>query len=191
MAFVCASLFCPAPHAPADTATPVTISEVYAGGGGVGASYRNDFVELFNRTRYTVDLTGWRIAYSPPRIASWTTMTLSGSVAPYRYYLVAFGSSGATGAPLPRPDAAGTTNLARSSGEVALVNRNPQRVDLVGYGPGADVFEGRPAPAATTNAQSVTRVPSPCTDTNRNDIDFRIKSPTPRNRASSGYACPW
>ena len=177
-------------HARANSVTPLTISEIYAGGGGPGASYRHDFVEVFNRTPRGVDLTGWTLAYSPPGSAAWASVTLGGSLLPYRYLLAGFGSSGSGGAPIPRPDAWGTANLARSSGEVALFNRAGQRIDLVGYGSGADVFESRPAPAATTNAQSVTRVPSACTDTNRNYVDFALRSPTPRNRTWYGYTCP-
>ena len=46
---------------------------------------------------------------------------LSGSIAPGRYYLVQLASTAAVGAPLPAPDATGTTNLAASGGKVALV----------------------------------------------------------------------
>ena len=165
------------------------VSEVYAGGGGTGATFRNDFVEVFNRSPSPIDVTGWRVAYSPSRDASWVTVALTGTLGPKRFYLVGFGSSGAVGALLPRPDATGAANLARGSGEVVLLDRSGRRVDLVGYGPYADTFEGHPAPAATTNGQSITRVPTPCSDTNRNDVDFRLRSPTPRNRASAGYGC--
>ena len=36
----------------------LVVSQVYAGGGNSGATYANDFVELFNRGSSTVDLTG-------------------------------------------------------------------------------------------------------------------------------------
>src|SRR5262249_45412708 len=37
----------------------VVISQVYGGGGNSGATYRNDFVELFNKGASPVALTGW------------------------------------------------------------------------------------------------------------------------------------
>jgi hypothetical protein len=36
----------------------VVVSQIFAGGGNAGASYTNDFVELFNRGSAAVDLTG-------------------------------------------------------------------------------------------------------------------------------------
>ena len=41
----------------------VVVSQVYAGGGNSGASYTNDFVELFNRGSSAVDLSSWTIQY--------------------------------------------------------------------------------------------------------------------------------
>ena len=45
-------------------ATHVVISQVYGGGGNAGATFKNDFIELFNPTGGTVDLTGWSVQYS-------------------------------------------------------------------------------------------------------------------------------
>ncbi len=42
----------------------VVISQVYGAGGNSGASFQNDFIELFNRGNATVDLTGWAVQYS-------------------------------------------------------------------------------------------------------------------------------
>src|SRR5215468_8065953 len=98
------------------------ISQVYAGGGNAGASYTNDLVELFNRGSSAVDLTGWTVQYASATSTSWQATTLAGSLAPGRHYLVQLGSTAAVGAPLPVPDATGTTNLAASGGKVALVH---------------------------------------------------------------------
>lgn len=38
----------------ADTGTRVVISQVYGGGGNSGATYTNDFIELFNRSAEAV-----------------------------------------------------------------------------------------------------------------------------------------
>ena len=42
----------------------VVISQVYGGGGNANATYKNDFVELFNRGTTTVGLGGLSIQYT-------------------------------------------------------------------------------------------------------------------------------
>lgn len=167
----------------------VVISEVYGGGGNVEATYANDYVELFNRTRNAIDLTGWTVGYSSKASTTWSATTLKGSIAAYHYYLVRLGSGGGTGSKLlPAPDATGSSNLARTAGKVRVAN--PAGVsDLVGYGTDVNAAEGKPAAAPTDNAHSVTRIDAGCTDTNANDRDFRVRTPGPRNKASDGYAC--
>src|SRR5512141_1919077 len=109
-----------APSALAATAT-VVVSQVYAGGGNAGATYQNDFVELFNRGSAAVDLTGWTVQYASATSTSWSTTPLSGSIQPGRHYLGQLASTATVGAPLPAPEATGTSNLAASGGKVALV----------------------------------------------------------------------
>ena len=81
----------------------LVVSQVYAGGGNSGATYANDFVELFNRGSSTVDLSGWSLQYATASGTSWQVTPLAGSLAPGHHYLVALASGGATGAALPRP----------------------------------------------------------------------------------------
>ncbi len=66
----------------------------------------------------------WTVQYAPAAGTGWQTTALSGSIAPGRFYLVALASTAAVGTALPKPDAAGTTNLAASGGKVA---RGPRR----------------------------------------------------------------
>ena len=40
------------------------ISQVYGGGGNAGADYRNDFIELFNRSAPDVSVAGWSVQYA-------------------------------------------------------------------------------------------------------------------------------
>jgi len=111
---VTASLAAPAAHG----ASPdLVVSQVFAGGGNAGASFANDYVELFNRGSSTVDLTGWSIQYATATGTSWSPTALAGTLAPGRRYLVQFASAAAVGSPLPVPDASGTTNLATSGGK--------------------------------------------------------------------------
>lgn len=167
----------------------VVVSEIYGGGGNTRAKYSHDFVELFNRTRNPVDLTGWSVGYSSKTSTTWTSVQLQGSIAAYHYYLVRLGTGGGTGSSVPPPDATGSTNIARSAGKIRLSNGGGVVVDLVGYGKGVNAAEGRAAAAATDNAHSVMRISAGCVDTDRNDKDFRVRTPGPRNRASHGYAC--
>ena len=44
--------------------TDVKISQVYGGGGNAGAEYRNDFIELFNRSATDVSVAGWSVQYA-------------------------------------------------------------------------------------------------------------------------------
>src|SRR5215510_3843051 len=43
---------------------PVVISQVYGGGGNASAPFRNDFIELFNRSAGSVSLAGWSVQYA-------------------------------------------------------------------------------------------------------------------------------
>src|SRR6185312_10311499 len=44
---------------PPPTPGEVVISEVYGGGGNAGATFKNDFIELYNRTDHSITLDGW------------------------------------------------------------------------------------------------------------------------------------
>lgn len=187
----------------AHAASPdAVISQVYAGGGNAGASYANDFVELFNRGGTPVDLTGWTIQYASAASTSWQATALAGSLAPGRHYLVQLASTAAVGASLPTPDATGTTNLAASGGKVALVRSataltcggsagscsSTAFADLIGYGSAAD-YEGASAAPALDSTTADVRTGSGCTDTDANSADFTASAPTPRNSAVAASAC--
>jgi len=75
---------------PADAAsTTVVISQVYGGGGNAGATFKNDFIELFNRGGAAVDLTGWSVQYAATGGSSWQRTNLSSvSLNPGQYYLI-------------------------------------------------------------------------------------------------------
>ena len=77
----------------------VVVSQIFAGGGNAGASYTNDFVELFNRGTAPVDLSGWTIQYASAASTSWQATALAGSIGPGRYYLVQLASTASVGFP--------------------------------------------------------------------------------------------
>ena len=47
------------PHSVQATPGVIVISQVYGGGGNTGATYKNDFIELFNAGGESVNITGW------------------------------------------------------------------------------------------------------------------------------------
>src|SRR5262249_42356715 len=181
----------------------MVVSQVYGGGGNSGATYTNDFVELFNRGSTAVDLASWSIQYASASGASWQATALSGAVPAGGYYLVQLASAAAIGAALPAPDATGTTKLAHSGGKVALVrsaaaltcgaaagscSADPNVADLIGYGSATD-YEGAGAAGALTNTTAALRAGEGCTDTDANQSDFASGPPAPRNSATADATC--
>lgn len=202
VALAFAALLLAAPAAPASS-SGVVVSQVYAGGGNAGASFTNDFVELFNAGPASVSVDGWTVQYASAASAGWQTTALAGSIAPGHYYLVQLSSAAAIGASLPAPDATGTSNLAVSGGKVAVVTGSTALTcgdtagscsgssgieDLVGYGSAAD-YEGTSAAAALSSTTAAIRGGAGCTDTDSNADDFTADVPTPRNSASPSTDC--
>src|SRR6476661_4239222 len=74
----------------------LVISQVYGGGGNAGATYKNDFIEIFNRGTTTADVTGWSVQYAASAGTSWQVTRLNGTIAPGQYYLIQE-SAGANG----------------------------------------------------------------------------------------------
>ena len=131
----------------------VVISQVYGGGGNSGATYTNDFIELFNPTDADIPLAGASVQYGSATGSTWTVTMLTGTIQAHHYYLVqeAKGAGGTT--PLPTPDATGTTAMSGTAGKVALADGTTAlascaaAVDLVGFG-GANCAEGAPSGGA-------------------------------------------
>jgi DNA/RNA endonuclease G (NUC1) len=169
----------------------LTISQVYGGGGNSGATYKNDFIEIYNAGASSVDLSNYAVQYASATSGTWTATNLSGSIASGHHYLIqeAQGTGGTTN--LPSPQAIGTINLAATSGKVALTKtqtvlsgNNPQGngnlVDFVGFG-SADAWEGSSAAPTLSNTTSALRAGAGATDTNNNSSDFSAGAPNPRN----------
>src|SRR5207247_3092771 len=154
----------------------IVVSQVYGGGGNSGATFQNDFVELFTAGATTVDTSSWTLQYATAAGTSWQTTSLTGTIPAGRYYLVQLASSAPVGAPLPAPDATGTSNLAATGGKIALVrgataltcgatagscSADPSVEDLVGYGSASD-FEGTGSAPATSSTQAARRASEGC-----------------------------
>jgi predicted extracellular nuclease len=161
----------------------LVISQIYPGGGLSGASFTNDFIEIFNRGTTTVDfaVTPYSVQFLSTGAATWVKTDLTtGTIGPGQYFLIQGASGGAVGNALPTPDASGTINLtSTTAGKVALVSNttlftgncpgddgsspfNPViagLVDFVGYGGTATTanhcYEGAgPAPFSTSTNQN-------------------------------------
>jgi DNA/RNA endonuclease G (NUC1) len=180
--------------APPSSHSVVVISQVYGGGGNSGATYENDFVELFNRGSQPQDLTGWSLQYASAGGFSWDTwQPLGGTIAPGEYLLVALASGGAVGAPLPPANISGQINMSATSGKIALVNSftllegpcpisDSSVMDFVGYG-GATCQEGTTTAPAASNTTALLRRGDGTIDTDRNGADFVTGVPLPRQTA--------
>ena len=188
----------------ANAAGSIVISQVYGGGGNSGATLRNDYVELFNRSAAPVTISGWSIQYASATGSTWQVTNLTGILAPGQYYLVqeAAGAGGTTN--LPTPDATGSIPMSGTSGKVALVKSttpltcggtagdcfpNPSVEDFAGYGTSATNFEGSGPTANLSNTTAALRAAQGCTDTDNNVVDFAVGVPAPRNTASSLNVC--
>ena len=180
------------------TYAAVVINEVYGAGGNSGATYNQDFVELYNNGTVSVDITGFSLQYASAtgsfgtigcNITAPDTIIEAGT-----YFLIATGSASMTnGIALPTPNATCSgISMAATAGKVALVNNTTlltgtcptgaSIVDFVGYGTTANCSEGgapADAPSTTTSTQ---RIPAG-TDTNNNAADFQAAAPTPQAAA--------
>ena len=183
---------------PAFSQARVVISQVYGGGGNAGATYRNDFVEIFNSGDTAQNLSGWSVQYASSTGTTWQTTPLTGALQPGHYYLVqeAAGSAGTTN--LPTPDATGTIPMSATAAKVALVSNSialsgacPTAgvVDFIGFGTGTNCFEGSAIAPLLSNTTANFRAGGGCTDGNANNTDYSAAAPNPRNSASPVTAC--
>ncbi len=169
------------------TGTSVVISQVYGGGGGSTATYANDYIELYNPTSATVDLSTYSVQYASAAGSSWTLTKLTGSLAPGHHYLVQEGG-GSAGSALPTPQVSGSIAMSATAGKVALVSNQTDItgktsagvVDFVGYGSTASDYEGS-GPAPTLSATAADLRSATGADTNNNNADFSAGTPNPRN----------
>jgi hypothetical protein len=191
-------------------AVSIVISQIYGGGGNTGATYTNDYVELFNAGTTAVNLGSFSLQYasatgtgnfSDNPVNTFASFLLN----PGQYYLVQAAAGAGGSVALPTPDDTWTANLSATAGKVALVSvgvglgcngsagqpcnaaQLALIVDLVGYGT-ANFSEGAAA-SALTNTTAAFRLNGGCTDTNSNSADFTTGAPAPRNSASTLHRC--
>jgi hypothetical protein len=210
-------LFTPAGHARAQTVSGspnLVISQIYTRGGEAGASYRNDYVEIFNRGTEPVDMNNYGLSVtlgsglSASSLSVKLVSTRGIVVQPGRYVLISFKGDGLDGQPLPAPDfdlsllpPPVPANLNPTNGLVALLApdgsfqgcpnlQSNGVVDYVGYGTGSLCFEGAAGPAAApTLTESAQRFGEGCVDNNLSANDFRLSPVLPRNSTWAAGVC--
>jgi DNA/RNA endonuclease G (NUC1)/fibronectin type 3 domain-containing protein len=166
----------------------LVISQVYGGGGNSGATFQNDFVEIFNPSSSPVSTTGWSIQYGAATGTTWQVQPLGGIIGPGEYYLVQLGTGGAIGAVNPDPNIFGSINLSATAGKVALSNSgaplgscsDASIVDLIGFGATANCREGSAVAPAPSNTTADFRKNGGATDSDQNGNDFFTGTPNPR-----------
>jgi predicted extracellular nuclease len=201
------------------TQAQVVISQVYGGGGNAGATYTNDFIELYNRGIVAQNLSGWSVQYASTNGTTWAVTQLpSFNLLPGQYYLIQQAAGTTPVLALPTPDLDGitcnctyntqippvlsTTGIAMSgsNGKIILVSSvtpetsvNPvgsQIIDKVGYGTTPNGYEGTgPTGTTLTSTTSAQRNNAGCIDTNNNSVDFTAALPLPRNSSSPLNTC--
>jgi RHS repeat-associated protein len=177
----------------------VVISQIYGAGGNTGSTLANDFVELHNRGKCAVSLSGWSIQYASSTGSSWAKTNLSGSIAAGGFFLIQLHAGAQGGDPLPTPDTTGNTNLSATTGKVALSSSTTtlsgtcpagtEVVNLIGYGSSASCYTGTaPAPAPASATASISRGGGACAF-GEDSTDFTSGTASPRNSASSPSSC--
>jgi MYXO-CTERM domain-containing protein len=196
----------------------VVISQVYGAGGNAGASFTNDYVELFNRGTATVDIGNWSVQYAS-KTGNFSQIAMippGATIAPGQYYLIQGASTAAVGAALPTPDFVSLNtmfNFSSTAGKVALVDdaelltpacggttagrcSSTAISDLVGYGvasgttTGASDYEGSgPAAGPSAATKAIFRNGGGCFDSNDSAADFANGDAMPRNSATAVVDC--
>jgi endonuclease G len=183
----------------------LVISQLYGGGGNSGATFTNDYVEIYNPTGISFNLAGWSLQYASAAGTSWTNkQPLGGTIAPGEYFLVSLASGGANGSSLPvSANISGDINMSATTGKIALVSNSislsgscpngvdPDIVDFVGYGSSASCFEGASRAPAPSNTTALFRKLNGTQDTNQNGTDFQTGAPNPRRTAPIVELGPW
>ncbi len=179
--------------APAQAVGNVVISQVYGGGGNTGATIKNDYIELYNRSNADVNISGWAVQYtSAAGTGTWTVTAIPANtpLLPAGSYFLIKQALGAGGSVDILFDLTGTIAMSGTAGKVALTSTTTALtgaspvtaavVDLIGYGNTASVFEGAGPAPGLSNTTAAFRAGGGATDTDNNAADFSVSAPAPR-----------
>lgn len=163
--------------------TSVVISELQTGS---QASATQEFVELYNASAVSIDLTGWRVQYKSATSASengsWSTKAnLAGQIPGHGFFLVAPQTY------LSSADAAMSSGLAASGGHIRLLDAAGGTIDIIGWGTAnAPEQQAATAPQAGQSLERLAGERSPGGgngyDSDNNSTDFGLRPlPEPQN----------
>jgi hypothetical protein len=159
----------------------------------------DEFVEIFNRTIGSIDISGWRIKVSDataptPLITTLLTINRGTVLQPGQHFLAANASNGGYSGSVT-PDQTYITDIGDNFG-IALTLPDGTIVDQVGMSSDAAFKEGIPlAPFAVTLAdrsyeRKLGGAQGSCVDTNNNAVDFQTIGPSlPQDLASALTPC--
>jgi len=179
-------------------ANAVRISQVYGGGGG-GATWTYDYVELFNSGPSDINIGGWSIQYGSSSGTAFGSSSTNCAFIPTGavikscgYYLIQCGSSGGTGVVTPWPAGGPDYNspagpaMSATAGKVGLFNvstfphacsgavvQGGELVDVYGFGGTSNCYETTVG-TVLTNASVGVRKLGGMTDTDNNANDFVV-----------------
>jgi hypothetical protein len=187
-----------APQSVLSAASHIVISEIMV---GVSGTADNEFVELYNPTGSTVDLSGWRLTRKTDTGTQSTLVaSMSGTIAPHGYMLV--GSPEFVGSASADLTYSTATHLAANNTVLLYSDEGVTVVDKVGMGTATDVESTSAANPATgksierkANASStiasmiiggIDEFLGNGEDTGHNLNDFIVRDlPQPQNASSS------
>ena len=191
----------------------IRISQIYSRGGEAGATFQNDYIELFNRGQSNVDINGWSLSIAnfagvPPNIQiSSTGIRLFNPagivITPGSHFLIKFGGNGTNGQTVNNPDInLNPVPISDIGAQIVLLDKDKTLpfgycpaapdltgnvVDYVGYGT-AICFEGHVTLAPPPD-KALLRIGGGCTDIEDNLADFSFSTPDPRSRQTAATPC--
>ena len=181
--------------APASAA--VVIGQVYGTGGNSGATFKHDFIEIFNAGSNTESIGGWSVQYAAAAATSRhvTAITPSATLAAGRHYLIRQ-APGAGGTVDVVGDLNGTIAMSGTGGKMALTNGTAaltgsapaSALDIVSYGASTPT-KGTPT-GVLDSTLAAARNSAGCADSNHNSADSTLVAPAPHNSGTAPAPCP-
>lgn len=122
----------------------LVISQAYGGGGNSGATYKQDFIELYNPTDTDIDLNGYIMKYGNAKPTDVSGLgqdfELSGTIKSKAYFLIEMAPGNGGTQDIPTPELKGEWKMGAKEFVIALMKHDEVNaeedilVDLLGTG---------------------------------------------------------